>query len=66
MRDPFEGIGKPEPLRYALAGCWSRRLTQEHRLSTVLETTGLIFSRIRYSLLNGGSRSELPMRSWER
>ncbi|MEM9417153.1 MAG: Txe/YoeB family addiction module toxin [Bacteroidota bacterium] len=29
---PFEGIGKPEPLKYALAGCWSRRITQEHRL----------------------------------
>lgn len=31
-RDPFEGIGKPEPLRFVLAGCWSRRITQEHRL----------------------------------
>lgn len=32
LRDPFTGIGKPEPLKYLLAGCWSRRLTQEHRL----------------------------------
>ncbi len=32
MRDPFQGPGKPEPLRYLLAGCWSRRITQEHRL----------------------------------
>ena len=32
MRDPFEGVGKPEPLRHMLAGCWSRRVTQEHRL----------------------------------
>jgi toxin YoeB len=32
LRDPFEGLGKPEPLRFALAGCWSRRITQEHRL----------------------------------
>jgi toxin YoeB len=32
LRDPFTGIGKPEPLKYVLAGCWSRRLTQEHRL----------------------------------
>ncbi len=32
MRDPFEGLGKPEPLKYVLAGCWSRRITQEHRL----------------------------------
>lgn len=30
--DPFKGIGKPEPLRYSLAGCWSRRITREHRL----------------------------------
>lgn len=31
-RDPFDGIGKPEPLRYLAAGVWSRRLTQEHRI----------------------------------
>lgn len=29
---PYEGIGKPEPLKYALAGCWSRRINQEHRI----------------------------------
>lgn len=32
IRDPFEGIGKPEPLKYLGAGVWSRRLTEEHRL----------------------------------
>jgi toxin YoeB len=32
IADPFVGIGKPEPLRFELAGCWSRRITQEHRL----------------------------------
>ncbi len=32
LRDPFTGIGKPEPLKYVLSGCWSRRVTQEHRL----------------------------------
>jgi toxin YoeB len=32
LRDPFQGIGKPEALKYVLAGCWSRRITQEHRL----------------------------------
>ncbi len=32
MRDSFEGPGKPEPLKYVLAGCWSRRVRQEHRL----------------------------------
>ena len=32
VRGPFSGIGKPEPLRTALAGCWSRRTDEEHRL----------------------------------
>ena len=32
QRDPFAGIGKPEPLKHALAGCWSRRIDQEHRI----------------------------------
>jgi toxin YoeB len=32
LRDPFAGIGKPEPLRENLAGCWSRRIDEEHRL----------------------------------
>lgn len=31
-RSPYEGIGKPEPLKYGLAGAWSRRITDEHRL----------------------------------
>jgi len=32
QRDPFHGIGKPEPLKHELAGCWSRRIDREHRL----------------------------------
>ncbi|QUS60051.1 Txe/YoeB family addiction module toxin [Synechocystis sp. PCC 7339] len=32
QRDPFTGLGKPEPLKHELSGCWSRRITQEHRL----------------------------------
>ena len=32
QHDPFAGIGKPEPLRHELAGCWSRRIDREHRL----------------------------------
>lgn len=32
QRDPFKGIGKPEPLKHELKGCWSRRIDQEHRL----------------------------------
>lgn len=31
-RDPFSGLGKPEPLKHELSGCWSRRINQEHRL----------------------------------
>jgi toxin YoeB len=32
QRDPFSGLGKPEPLKHELAGCWPRRINQEHRL----------------------------------
>ncbi|MCW5981245.1 MAG: Txe/YoeB family addiction module toxin [Bryobacteraceae bacterium] len=48
MRDPFDGVGKPEPLRYILEGCWSRRITQEHRL--VYRATGerIDFLQARY------------------
>lgn len=31
-RDPFDGLGKPEPLKHEFSGCWSRRITDEHRL----------------------------------
>lgn len=31
-RTPFEGTGKPEPLKHELQGCWSRRVNQEHRI----------------------------------
>ena len=32
QRDPYSGLGKPEPLKHELSGCWSRRINQEHRL----------------------------------
>ncbi|MFW5955295.1 MAG: Txe/YoeB family addiction module toxin [Rhodothermales bacterium] len=32
MRSPFDGVGKPEPLKHQLQGCWSRRINEEHRL----------------------------------
>jgi len=32
QREPFQGLGKPEPLKHELSGCWSRRINQEHRL----------------------------------
>ena len=38
-RDPYDGIGKPEPLKHELAGAWSRRIDSEHRLVYLLRTT---------------------------
>ena len=48
QRDPFGGIGKPEPLKYVLAGCWSRRLTQEHRLVYRVSDRRIDFLQARY------------------
>jgi toxin YoeB len=48
LRDPFAGIGKPEPLKYALAGCWSRRITQEHRLVYRVSQRRIDFLQARY------------------
>ena len=48
MRDPFEGPGKPEPLKYVLAGCWSRRVTQEHRLVYCVTDKAVDFLQARY------------------
>ena len=43
LRDPFAGIGKPEPLKHLLRGCWSRRLTQEHRIVYRVEAERIDF-----------------------
>ncbi len=48
MRDPFEGPGKPEALKYLLAGCWSRRVTQEHRLVYRVTDETVDFLQARY------------------
>ena len=48
VRDPFQGLGKPEPLRYVLAGCWSRRVTQEHRLVYRVTDEAIDFLQARY------------------
>ncbi len=40
---PFHGIGKPEPLRHQYAGCWSRRMTDKHRLVYRVQADGSIF-----------------------
>jgi toxin YoeB len=47
-RDPFMGIGKPEPLKYELAGCWSRRITDEHRLVYMVEEESVSVVSCRY------------------
>jgi toxin YoeB len=47
-RNPFEGIGKPEPLKYDLAGCWSRRINGEHRLIYQVENDEIIIIGCRY------------------
>ncbi len=48
LRDPFTGVGKPEPLRYLFAGCWSRRVTQEHRLVYRVGDERIDFLQARY------------------
>jgi toxin YoeB len=48
LRDPFAGIGRPEPLKYVLAGCWSRRITQEHRLVYRVSQNRIDFLQARY------------------
>jgi toxin YoeB len=48
LRDPFTGIGKPEPLKYVLAGAWSRRITQEHRLVYKVSDRRIDFLQARY------------------
>ena len=49
QRSPFEGIGKPEGLRHALAGYWSRRITDEHRIvSSRLQGDELQIAQLRY------------------
>lgn len=47
-RHPFEGIGKPEPLRHAFAGVWSRRISGEHRLVYLVDGDDLIILQVRY------------------
>ena len=48
VRDPFQGPGKPEPLRYVLTSCWSRRITQEHRLVYRVSDEAIDFLQARY------------------
>jgi toxin YoeB len=48
MRDPFQGIGKPEPLKFLGSGVWSRRITQEHRLVYLVGQEKIDFLQARY------------------
>lgn len=48
VREPFAGIGKPEPLKHALAGYWSRRITDEHRMVYRPEVDALLIAQLRY------------------
>lgn len=48
LRDPFTGLGKPEPLKYLASGAWSRRLTQEHRIVYLVRDERIDFLQARY------------------
>lgn len=48
LRDPFAGIGKPEPLKYLAPGTWSRRITQEHRIVYLVRDERIDFLQARY------------------
>lgn len=48
MRDPFDGIGKPEPLKYLAPNTWSRRITDEHRLVYIVYDKRIDFLAARY------------------
>ena len=48
VQDPFGGLGKPEPLKFEFGGCWSRRITQEHRLVYRVSEKRIDFLQARY------------------
>ncbi len=48
LADPFQGIGKPEPLKHQLTGAWSRRITQEHRVVCEVRGKRVDFLQARY------------------
>ena len=48
QRNPRSGIGKPEPLKHALSGYWSRRINEEHRLVYTVDGKTLIIAQCRY------------------
>ncbi len=52
-REPFEGIGKPEPLKHALSGYWSRRINDEHRIVYKVQDDALLIAQLRYHYSSG-------------
>jgi len=48
QRSPFEGIGKPEPLKHALSSYWSRRINDEHRIIYKVDSESLLIAQLRY------------------
>ena len=48
LRNPFEGLGKPEPLKYEFSGAWSRRLNKEHRIVYLVSEDRIDFLKARY------------------
>ncbi len=48
LRTPFTGLGKPEPLKFDLAGAWSRRINAEHRLVYLVQDEALVILQCRY------------------
>ena len=48
QRNPFEGIGKPEPLKHSLSGYWSRRINDEHRIVYKVSNDDLLIAQLRY------------------
>lgn len=48
MRTPFEGVGKPEPLKHGIAGYWSRRINDEHRIVYKVQDDSLFIAQCRY------------------
>ena len=48
QREPFSGLGKPEPLKHAFQGYWSRRITDEHRIVYKIQDDSVLIAQLRY------------------
>ena len=48
QRTPFEGIGKPEPLKHAFSGYWSRRIDEAHRIVYAVKNNSILIAQLRY------------------